>query len=195
MGTRHLIAVYLDGAYRIAQYGQWDGYPSGQGVTILDFLKTADLDRFKEQLKLVHFETKAEQKKKEEFFKEIGAEGGWMNTEQANQYHRQYPLLTRDNGAKILQMVYDLKEPAFLQNSIDFAMDSLFCEWAYVIDFDQRVLEVYEGFNKDPVPRGRFISETTDSQGYTCIKLKKVYPLDRLPTEKEFVHELEPPDE
>ena len=30
MGTRHLIAVQLDGEYKIAQYGQWDGYPEGK---------------------------------------------------------------------------------------------------------------------------------------------------------------------
>ena len=33
MGTRHMIGVVKDGIPRIAQYGQWDGYPSGQGVT------------------------------------------------------------------------------------------------------------------------------------------------------------------
>lgn len=25
MGTRNLTAVYLDGQYKVAQYGQWDG--------------------------------------------------------------------------------------------------------------------------------------------------------------------------
>ena len=37
MGTRHLIAVMADGKYQVAQYGQWDGYPSGQGVSVLTF--------------------------------------------------------------------------------------------------------------------------------------------------------------
>ena len=27
MGTRNLTVVYLDGQYKVAQYGQWDGYP------------------------------------------------------------------------------------------------------------------------------------------------------------------------
>lgn len=38
MGTRNLTAVYLDGQYKVAQYGQWDGYPEGQGITVLTFL-------------------------------------------------------------------------------------------------------------------------------------------------------------
>ncbi len=32
-----------------------------------------------------------------------------------------------------------------LQLDLDFATDSLFCEWAYVVDLDQEVLEVYGG--------------------------------------------------
>lgn len=39
MGTRNLTAVYLDGQYKVAQYGQWDGYPEGQGITVLTFLR------------------------------------------------------------------------------------------------------------------------------------------------------------
>lgn len=38
MGTRHLIEVVVDGQIKVAQYGQWDGYPSGQGVDVLKFL-------------------------------------------------------------------------------------------------------------------------------------------------------------
>ena len=26
MGTRNLTAVFMDGEYKVAQYGQWDGY-------------------------------------------------------------------------------------------------------------------------------------------------------------------------
>ena len=39
MGTRNLTCVIKDGKYRVAQYGQWDGYPEGQGMNILNFLK------------------------------------------------------------------------------------------------------------------------------------------------------------
>jgi len=39
MGTRNLTCVVSGGKYIIAQYGQWDGYPSGQGVTALEFLR------------------------------------------------------------------------------------------------------------------------------------------------------------
>ena len=49
MGTRHLIGVITGGRYKVAQYGQWDGYiKGGQGEAVLEFLKTVDLDIFKE---------------------------------------------------------------------------------------------------------------------------------------------------
>ena len=38
MGTQNLTSVWFEGKYRIAQYGQFDGYPSGQGLTVLHFL-------------------------------------------------------------------------------------------------------------------------------------------------------------
>lgn len=37
MGTRNLTCVVLDGKYVVSSYGQWDGYPSGQGKQFLIF--------------------------------------------------------------------------------------------------------------------------------------------------------------
>ena len=40
MGTRNLTLVKdKEGKTKVAQYGQWDGYPEGQGSTILNFIK------------------------------------------------------------------------------------------------------------------------------------------------------------
>lgn len=37
MGTRNTLKVYLNDELKISQYGQWDGYPSGQGRDLLYF--------------------------------------------------------------------------------------------------------------------------------------------------------------
>ncbi len=50
-----------------------------------------------------------------------------------------------------------------VQHMIDshaFLADSLFCEWAYVVNLDERTFEVYEGFNKDPNGDGRYASRS-----------------------------------
>lgn len=47
MGTRNSTLVKSKGKVKVAQYGQWDGYPTGQGQTIADFLNSdVDLEDF-----------------------------------------------------------------------------------------------------------------------------------------------------
>lgn len=187
MGTRHLIAVQLDGDLKIAQYGQWDGYPAGQGATVLDFLRNKMSPRlFRKALRASRFLTPTE----------LAVLDGtdWTNT---------HPQLSRDVGATILEKVQD-SNGLTLKDSRDFAADSLFCEWAYVIDLDKRRLEVYKGFNTSvEKPKGRFGKLPAPTKGeyegasqYYPVELIKTYPLNKLPTEKRFLRDLEPePDE
>ena len=55
MGTRNLTMVISNGETKVAQYGQWDGYPSGNGVIVLEFLTSTNLDDFKKKLSKVKF--------------------------------------------------------------------------------------------------------------------------------------------
>ena len=54
MGTRGLYCVVQDGELKVAQYGQWDAYPSGQGAVVLNFLRTkvdeGNLDDFRKRV-------------------------------------------------------------------------------------------------------------------------------------------------
>ena len=54
MGTRHITRVIYKEEVIIDQYGQWDGYPTGQGMNVMQFVKEycADkkLQEFKERL-------------------------------------------------------------------------------------------------------------------------------------------------
>ena len=175
MGTRGLTKVTSGGKTKVAQYGQWDHYPEGQGVTILTFLKQfkGDYTPFIKRLKDVRFATKKDEKEVETFMKSIGVTDGWMDGDQAGKYHEKYPLLTRDNGAGVLQMIMDSKEKKmFLTDSSSFVDDGLFCEWWYHIDFDHNVFEVYNG------PKS----------------MVKFYKLDKLPDEKKFIKDCTPKD-
>jgi hypothetical protein len=200
MGTRNLTMVISKGEYKIAQYGQWDGYPSGQGSVVLNFLMNLDVDlnKFRDTLDRCRFIENSERKQKEiqNFLDKIGSSDGWMNGEQSKKYQKKYPYLTRDNGADILNMVYAAEgdELIWLNNSVDFAADSLFCEWAYLIDLDKNVLEVYQGFNTNPLDKDqRFsnMSKDREDSEYYPIRMIKSYDLGNLPTLAEFVEELE----
>ena len=50
MGTRNYTSVILGGKQVVCQYCQWDGYPSGAGAAILNFLKGCDLEKLKAAL-------------------------------------------------------------------------------------------------------------------------------------------------
>jgi len=194
MGTRNLICVVKNGEYKVAQYGQWDGQPSGQGVDILDFLRNEmDRAKFKNQIEALSFATDDELK---QTWIEIGEEPNTMiSVEVANKYKELYPEHSVDNGSGILRLIQDSDRQLKLRNSIDFAKDSLSCRWGYVIDLDKNLFEVYEGANKTPLDETeRFytIQEklkpiTVLDTIYYPVKYVVGFDLDKLPTEKEFL--------
>jgi hypothetical protein len=174
MGTRHLIAVKLGGEPKIAQYGQWDGYPSGQGFTVLEFLRKYDRPKFENRLITTRFANEIDNQNMDSFFKMIGANDGWMTEQQSIKFKEEYPFASRDVGGNILQLVYDSElEEVILNDNMDFLEDTTFCEWAYIIDLDANTLEVYDG-------------ETTPA---------KTYCLTELPTNEEFLEDLVPKEE
>lgn len=190
MGTRNLTMVISNKETKVAQYGQWDGYPSGQGATALEFLHNMNVLEFQEKLKKVKFINEEKQKEIDTWLKSIGCENGWMNMDQSAQYQRMYPLLTRDNGAKVLQLISDsVDDEIWLHDETNFAADSLFCEWAYVIDLDKGYFEVYEGFQKKPLgktQRFKYLEGNGESEYYP-IRMVKKYDLDELPTMEKFL--------
>ena len=92
--------------------------------------------------------------------------------DQVDKFNEQWPNLNRDYGARILDYVY-WNNGARVHLEVEFAGDSLFCEWCYVIDLDNDTLEIYQGFNKEPVPEGeRFHGFTPGpNEKYQPVKL------------------------
>lgn len=191
MGTRNLTCVFVNGEYKVAQYGQWDGYPSGSGVEVLDFCRSMNLGKFLESLKNCYWISEEENKSR---WSECGAnDSGWVNSEVSAKHNQLYPENSRDTGSEILEIVYNSEKKIGLVNSIDFAKDSLFCEWAYIIDLDKNKLECFEGFNKNKLEKSeRFFTEEPNKEGYYPIKINKYFDLDKLPSEEDFLLILEP---
>jgi len=192
MGTRNLTMVISDGETKVAQYGQCDGYPAGVGSSILTFLKAADLDKFKEQLKSIKWLT-------EEQVDMVDATENWTD---------HYPYLSRDTADKILGAIHYGKlsiryginkkrevqvEILGLQDNSSFGGDSLSCEWAYVIDLDNMKFEVYEGFNKEHVPEtNRFYGMDETASEYRPVKLIQTFDINNLPDTNEFIEKTDP---
>lgn len=193
MGTRNLTMVIKDQETKVAQYGQWDGYPEGQGLTILSFLrKPSNIEKLKEVLPKIRFENEKDIEDKYEYFKSIGIKDGWVNLEQSEQINKQYPFNNRDHGAEILSKLLEQSEQSeiVLVNSEEFATDSLFCEWAYVVDLDKNTLEVYKGINQSIITKDdRFFSLNDKESEYRPIRIVQSFSLDKLPDPEKFLLE------
>ena len=188
MGTRNLTIVYLEGNYRLAQYCQWDGYPTGQGATVLEFLQNLTpekLELFKTKLKELPIRDEIYIRNLYENFRR----GTFMTLEESEDFELKYPEYHRDTGANILNLILNQKIDG-LKLSLDFAADSLFCEWAYLIDLDNKVLKVYRGFNKTPLTETDtfyFLQEKTVKSDYKPIKLIMSYSFNKLPSTPEVI--------
>jgi hypothetical protein len=198
MGTRNLTVVVVDGKNVVAQYGHWDGYPAGQGRVALEFCREhlaseAGRDAFKRKLSSCRFATA---KALEEGYKSVGVVGDWLTTEQAIHFGELFPFLSRNHGAGVLGLISKHSGgPILLQDSSDFAGDSLFCEWAYVIDLDKNALEAFMGGNHKPLDDSdRFAKAPVDDRHkgkYYPIRLSGTWNLDSLPSFEEFESKLE----
>ena len=170
MGTRNLTMVLLDDKIVVAQYCQWDGYPEGQGATVVKFVENMNKEKFIEELrKLEYYKDRKEVWK---IWKEHGASENGAGLETSDKMKRYYPELHRDIGASILQLIH-FGEVKKLEMDLDFVNDSSFCEWAYLIDLDNDILEVYRGFNKEPLTKeDRFYTGEPPDGEYYPIKLE-----------------------
>lgn len=174
MGTRHLVCVYANKRFQAAQYGQFDGYPGGAGLEVLDFIRglnKKDLAAFKKKLKNVRLYSSEEFKELDLYDKE-GYE--------------------QPSGSKVLESIFNSESEMHLINSASFAGDSLFCEWAYVLNLDNNTFSVYQGFVEKESESAEIFMKYKQlpdhrSTQYYPVKLSASYGLENLPEPEDFV--------
>lgn len=190
MGTRNLTCVVKNGQYKVAKYGQWDGYPTSLGIGILEFLRNEfDRSTFERNLDKVQF---ISDEQAHALWTECGADDSdWVNMEVSERFKQKYFALSRDcGGDDVLALIQEGKVDK-QQSSLEFAADGLFCEWCYVVDLDKNTFEVYTGFNQTQLdPSERFANvkptEKADTK-YSPVKFVKEYSLDNLPSNGQFL--------
>lgn len=192
MGTRNLTCVVHDKKIKVAKYCQWDGYPEGQGIIILDFLR----EKFNKELFIQELGKTKKATKKDIIsrWKEFGvsAKSDLVSIEASDLFNAKYPFLHRNMGGAILEAIQN-GEVDILDNDTEFAKDSLFCEWGYVVDLDKETFEVYRGYNKEPLSKdARFYSKDQPEEPpkYYPIKISQTYKLCNLPSNETFLKDL-----
>lgn len=149
LGTRGFVGFVVADQAKIA-YNHYDSYPEGLGLEVLGFTQRM-LDQealYRERalwLKTVDTQVPPtdEQKAKLSKYADLNVSEQTLDD--------WYCLLRRTQGNLDLVL-----EAGYMADASDFPLDSLFAEWGYLINFDQRVLEVYRGFQHEPHAKGRF---------------------------------------
>lgn len=182
MGTRGLFGFVVDGEVKVT-YNHADSYPSGLGSDVLDWLKRADLDDAAARARQLELVTDAVPPTPAQVERLRQFHDPRVSTGSTTEW---YSLLRHTQGDPAAVLAAGV-----MLDGVAFAADSLFCEWAYVVDFDRQKLEVYRGFQTAPHADGRFASDTPDRRGYYPIRLVAEFSFDDLPPDEEFVAQLQ----
>lgn len=163
MGTRGAFGVIIGEQEKIG-YNQFDSYPSGKGIENLRWLReqvAQGIGVVKQQAidcRLVDDSSKPT-------LRDIKALAGATDLNVSRQSTDDWYCLTRNTHGDIGAML----QSGYIYDNHLFPLDSLFCEWAYIVDFDRDVFEMYVGFQKELPKRGRWAGRPTaeeDVQAY-----------------------------
>lgn len=136
MGTRNTTLVKLEEEIKVSQYGQWDGYPSGQGATIAEFLSGLDEDKladFRDKVRKLEYFTEEELEEIEnqpEYL--LGANLSWKEV---------FPQLSRDVGAEILEMIATGQTKKIRIDEYYKSPDT-WVEYVYTLDLDNKTVTI-----------------------------------------------------
>lgn len=181
MGTRGFLGFVVDGTEKIA-YNHWDSYPDGLGLTVLAWLRETDLEALPERVRAL--EVVSDEVPPDDLQVAKLQRAGFVNTDVGGRSERVtwYQALRETQGNPEATLAAGFVEDAHL-----FPLDSLFCEWGYLVDLDAGVLEVYKGFTRGEATEGRWAGQREEGSDYAAVTRVKSWPLTELPTEDEFV--------
>ena len=170
MGTRGAVGLKVNSKYKIA-YNHFDSYPDGLGQEVVDWIKTVmDWETLKERAKKVKMVNERTHKAKPEHIEKYK---GYANTTvDDGQLNNWYVLLRDIQGIDTFEEIYRGNLEHMI-DAYDFLKDSLFCEYAYILNLNEHTLEIYEGYQKEP-QKGNPFGEEPDKNGYYPVKPLKL---------------------
>lgn len=162
MGTRGIVGFVVDGQEKLS-YNHFDSYPGYLGIHTLEWLKgkMTTRDGFsylqpdtEEAIRNLQMVDESGSPTPEQFEKVKRFFDGNVGSRIADDG-------TVDNSLNWYQALRETQgdltatlEAGFALDSKEFAHDSLFCEWGYIIDLDAERFDVYLGFQKEPPTDG-----------------------------------------
>lgn len=159
MGTRGCYGFRKNGIDKLT-YNHFDSYPDGLGETMVEFCKEtsiAEMRKIFDRIILIREDSKPTSKQIEECI-------AYYDGNVSEQRPEDWYCLLRDAQGNPDAYKAGLN---YMINNNDFIKDSLFCEYAYIINLDEECLEFYIGFQKTPCEDNRYGTESEDNY-YPC---------------------------
>lgn len=167
MGTRGLYGFRKNGEDKLT-YNHWDSYPDCLGETVVRFCKETSIEELNEIFDRIVLVNEGDKPTKAQVLECIEYYNGSVGNQSIEDW---YCLLRNAQGNPDVYK-HGLK---YMIDNQNFIYDSLFCEYAYIINLDTNCLEFYIGFQNKPCPSNRYGSNPED--GYYPCKMVAYYPL------------------
>lgn len=156
MGTRGLVGWVVDGEVKVS-YNHWDSYPSYLGDRVFAYVQERidTVETWKQRVRDVVLLHDEDAPATDELIEKARALGLIDTEVGAPRTPGQRPDLYQClRGAQGRLDLYE--EVGYMVDSVQFAQDSVFCEWAWLVNLDEGVVEVFVGFQSEAHDRGRF---------------------------------------
>lgn len=197
--TRGLLIVVKNKQNKLAAFSNSDSYPEGLGTDILGILKPdGAVDSLYGNIDKVTMYMAEDIEN--DCYEAAGGKKAYRHLPFSTQELVKSAVLTGRKafvGAADHALIKIIKgEPLNIEDSSGFAANSLFCEYAYVIDLDFMTFEIYKGFNPDKLKQGerfKYLEKDMPEDGikWYPVKFLKGYPLAKLPEEDKFLEDLD----
>jgi len=176
MGTRAAYGFISDGIEKIT-YCHSDGYVDGLGVDLLKQFSGCSIELLTINLREIKMIKDDQQ---EVSCPNVIAELSEFYDNNKGEEWTWYSLLRGSQGN--IDCYLSEKNLKYMIDNRDFLYESLFCEYAYIINLDTNMFEFYTGFNEDKNAEGRYAMtpDTYSRNGYYGVKLIGEVPLDIL---------------
>lgn len=182
MGTRGCYGLYKNGVTKTT-YNHFDSYIGGLGKDILDFVENTSIpimNKIFDKIELVREDDIPT-------IEQIENCQDFTDLEVSNKSIMDFYCLLRNAQGDLNAYKTDLR---YMIDSKEFLGNSLFCEYAYIINLDKNVLEFYKGFNKVP-QNNRYSKYASKEEEYKECKLLAEYPLTEIYEGKITVENME----
>ena len=172
MSTRGLYGFRKDGVDKTT-YNHYDSYPEGLGFAIAQFCANTSEEEMNRIFDAIVMVREGDEMTEEQaaFCEKHGLSDTGVSTGSRFDW---YCALNRAQGKpELLKELVEKEGFAFMLDDCGFIRDSLWCEYAYIINLDTHMLEFWKGFQQSPQMGNRY-GRVMKNGYYPCRLVTKI---------------------